>query len=211
MHWLMASLALAAHGLSMLVINSETERNLMLSQRRTWLALALSALTLLSLPAQAKKQVESPQSYVTEQVQILGAVENQLILSVADLKKLPAQQVGTVPVVCQSGADMGKLQNLTGVLLKDLLEKAVIKAPEHNDVKKMIIIATASDGYKVVFSWSEVFNSALGTGVIVYFKKDGVPLGEDEGKIAMISTQDTRTGPRHVKWLQSLEVKKVAE
>jgi DMSO/TMAO reductase YedYZ molybdopterin-dependent catalytic subunit len=183
----------------------------MLSQRRTWLALALSALTLLSLPAQAKKQVESPQSYVTEQVQILGAVENQLILSVADLKKLPAQQVGTVPVVCQSGADMGKLQNLTGVLLKDLLEKAVIKAPEHNDVKKMIIIATASDGYKVVFSWSEVFNSALGTGVIVYFKKDGVPLGEDEGKIAMISTQDTRTGPRHVKWLQSLEVKKVAE
>ena len=75
----------------------------------------------------------------------------------------------------------------------------------------MAIIATASDGYKVVFSWSEVFNSPLGEGVIVFFEKDGVPLADDEGRIAMVSTKDIRTGPRHVKWLQAIEVRKIAE
>ena len=37
------------------------------------------------------------------------------------------------------------------------------------------------------------------------------PLGDDEGRIAMVSSKDTRTGPRHVKWLQDIEVKKIAD
>ena len=97
------------------------------------------------------------------------------------------------------------------MLLRDILEKAVIKAPAHNDVKKMAVVATASDGYKVVFSWSELFNSPLGDGVIVFFEKDGQPLADDEGRIALISGKDIRTGPRHVKWLQSIEVRKIVD
>ena len=31
----------------------------------------------------------------------------------------------------------------------------------------------------------------------------------DEGHIAMVSTKDIKTGPRHVKWLQTLEVRLV--
>lgn len=183
----------------------------MMSNRRALLAsLVLSALTL-GGPSFAAHPVADPSAYVTRSITVSGAVETVLTLGVDDLRRFPPQQVGTVPVVCQSGADMGKLESLKGVLLRDILEKAAIKAPEHNDVKKMVIIASASDGYKVVFSWTEVFNSSLGEGVVVFFEKDGKPLGEDEGRIAMISTQDTRTGPRHVKWLKGIEVKKVVE
>ena len=77
--------------------------------------------------------------------------------------------------------------------------------------KKMAIIAGASDGYKVVFSWNEIFNSPIGDGVIVFFEKDGFPLADDEGRIALVSTKDLRTGPRHVKWLQSIEVRKIVD
>ena len=75
----------------------------------------------------------------------------------------------------------------------------------------MAVLAIASDGYTVVFSWSEIFNSPVGDGILVFFEKDGVPLGDDEGRIALISAKDIRTGPRHVKWLQSIEVRKIAE
>ena len=85
-----------------------------------------------------------------------------------------------------------------GVRLADLINKAVPVTHDHNDVKKMIVVATATDGYRVVFSWSEIFNSPAGEGMIVYFEKDGQPLGEDEGHIAMVSTKDTKTGPRPV-------------
>lgn len=150
-------------------------------------------------------------TFVTESISISGAVENKLTLNVTDLRKFPPHQIGEVPVICQSGANKGKLENLKGVQLKDILEKAAIITKSNNDVKKMVIIATASDGYKVVFSWSEVFNSPVGEGVIVFFEKNSMPLGDDEGRIAMVSTKDIRTGPRHVKWLEAIEVRKIVE
>lgn len=149
--------------------------------------------------------------FVTEQIAVSGAVENKLKLSVEDLRQFPPQQVGELPLVCQSGADRGKLENFKGVLLRDILEKAKVVSRGHNDVKKIAIIASASDGYKVVFSWSEIFNSPVGEGVLVFFEKNGLPLSDEQGRIAMVSTKDIRTGPRHVKWLQGIEVKKIAD
>lgn len=170
----------------------------------------VTALTLAGV-ALAGSQAVDPARFVTTSITVSGAVEHQLNLSVDELRKFPPQQVGEVPLICQSGANRGKLENFKGVRLRDILERAVVKAPAHNDVKKMVIIASASDGYKVVFSWSEVFNSPVGEGVMVFFEKDGLPLGDDEGRIAMVSTQDIRTGPRHVKWLQDIEVRKIVE
>lgn len=159
----------------------------------------------------AADKVDDPSKFVTTSITVSGAIEHPLTLSVDDLRSFPPQQVGELPLVCQSGANVGKIENIKGVLLRDILEKAVVKAPGHNDVKKMVIIASASDGYKVVFSWSEVFNSPVGDGVIVFFEKDGLPLADDNGRIAMVSTKDTRTGARQVKWLQEIEVRKVVD
>lgn len=169
------------------------------------IALAIGGQTL------AGGKVDDPAKYVTNRISISGAVENKLVLSVGDLRKFPPQQIGQIPVVCQTGANVGKLENLKGVLLRDILEKASVVSTSHNDVKKMAVIATASDGYKVVFSWSEIFNSPIGDGVIVFFEKDGLPLADDEGRIAMVSSKDIRTGPRHVKWLQGIEVRKIVD
>jgi hypothetical protein len=32
------------------------------------------------------------------------------------------------------------------------------------------------------------------------------PLGDDEGRIALVSLKDARPGPRHVKWLSAIDV-----
>lgn len=149
--------------------------------------------------------------FVTEKITISGAVEHKLQLDVAALRQLPQQRFGETAVVCQSGAERGRLENYQGVLLRDILDKAKILAPGHDDVKKLAIIASASDGYKAVFSWNEIFNSPLGDGVLVFFEKNGQLLGEDEGRIAMVSAKDSRTGPRHVKWLQDIEVRRIAD
>lgn len=173
--------------------------------------IALAGALVMCSASFAAGKVANPAQYMTESITVSGAVENTLKLQVDDLRKFPPQQVGEVPLICQTGANMGKLENLKGVRLRDILERAAVVSRDHNDVKKMIIIATASDGYKVVYSWSEIFNSPIGDGVMVFFEKDGKPLTEDEGRIAMISTKDIRSGPRHVKWLQAIEVRKIAE
>jgi DMSO/TMAO reductase YedYZ molybdopterin-dependent catalytic subunit len=170
---------------------------------------AASALLLFSYTFAA--DTAAPAKLVTDNLVVNGAVEHALTLSVDDLRTFPSQQVTEIALTRQSGADAGKLENVKGVLLRNILDKAGLVTHDHNDVKKTVIIASASDGYKVVFSWSELYNSSLGDGVLVYFEKDGKPLADDEGRIAMISSKDTRTGPRHVKWLQAIEVRKIAD
>lgn len=173
--------------------------------------IALLCLLSLGQGAWAGGKVDDPSRYVTEQVTVGGLVEHRLVLGVAELRQFPPQQVGELPVVCQTGAELGTMEKLKGVLLRDILDKAAVVSRSHNDVKKMMVVATASDGYQVVFSWSELFNSPVGEGVVVFFEKNGLPLADDEGRIALISAKDLRTGPRHVKWLSGIEVRKVVE
>ena len=148
---------------------------------------------------------------VSESLTLSGSVQTPMVLSLADLEGFPPQQIGELDVVCQSGANRGKKENLRGVLLKDILDRAGLAAESPRDFRRMAIIARATDDYQVLFSWAEIFNSPAGEGIIVYFRKNGLPLGNEEGRIALISTRDTLTGPRNVKWLNEIEVRLVAE
>ncbi len=151
-------------------------------------------------------------NFITTTLQVSGHVEQPLQLTVAQLAaEFTLHQGGNFPLICQSGANKGQLEHFKGVLLRDILTKASIISREHNELKKIVIIATASDNYKAVFSWNELFNTELGEGVLVFFEKDGLPLNDFEGRIALVSSKDTRTGPRHVRWLKQIEVVKITD
>ena len=146
-------------------------------------------------------------SAVSETLAITGAVVHPKTLSVADLERFPPHRIGEFEMICEFGANLGKRENLRGVRLRDILLDAELKALTPKHFRQMAIIARATDGYIAVFSWAELFNSAVGDQVIVYFSKDGRPLDDAEGRIALVSTTDTRTGPRHVRWLNEIEVR----
>jgi hypothetical protein len=38
-----------------------------------------------------------------------------------------------------------------------------------------------------------------------------VLLDDSEGRIALVSTEDDRIGPRHVKWLGRIEVRRISD
>ena len=156
-------------------------------------------------------KVSDPSKFVTTSVSVIGAVEHKLTLTVDDLKKFPQQQLPEVRIINHEGATTATLRNVKAVLLRDILDRAKIHAPDHSDVKKIAIIVSASDDYKAVYSWGEVFNSTIGDGVIVFFENDGKPLDDNHGRIAMVSTKDTKKGMRHVRWLKSLEVRKITD
>ena len=142
-------------------------------------------------------------------VAVSGAVQQPLSLGADDLRQFPADQLVTLALPGrQAGAPPSVLK---GVRLRAVLEQARLVIADHNTVKKLAIIAAASDGYRVVFSWSELFNAELGDSVLVVFERDGEPLPAAEGPLALISGRDLRTGPRHVKWLRSVEVRQIIE
>jgi cytochrome c551/c552 len=158
-----------------------------------------------------KGEIPGLMDYVTNRLLVTGAVEHPLDLSVDELRKLPASETKEIALESQSPAKAGKVEVFSGVLLRTLLEKAKVTAPGRHDLKKTIFVARASDDYAVVFTWAEVFNTDVGDGVLVVVEKDGKPLREDEGRIALISAKDIHRGARHVRWLKAIDVRKVAD
>ncbi len=94
-----------------------------------------------------------------------------------------------------------------GVRLLAVLEQAGLAERDRLDWRKAVVIAIARDGYRAVFSWPELANTAAGAQVMVAYERDGSPLAAQEGPLALHAPGDTRTGPRHVKWLHRVDVR----
>jgi len=160
----------------------------------------------LACPAPVLAHETAPVS-PTRALTIGGGVERSLTLTAEDLRKRPASELAEVRVAGKSG----NRSVVRGVRLRDLLKEAGIVIRDHDTVKKLAIIASADDRYAVVFSWNELFNARAGENVLVLFERDGQPLPHAEGPLALLSADDLRTGPRHVKWLRSIEVRQIVE
>ena len=178
----------------------------MTTSRRIALAALLTGCTFF---AQAHPPEGDHAALVTKVLTVGGRVNQPLSLTLEDLAKLPSQTLADIPVRGKNGEVSRILKAYTGVKLTDILSAAGLVSSEPNDLKKTVFVATASDNYKAVFSWNELYNSMVGDGVLVLYARDGKPLDDDEGRIALISTTDRHTGPRHVRWLKDIRVQKI--
>ncbi|OAI51663.1 hypothetical protein AYO46_07540 [Betaproteobacteria bacterium SCGC AG-212-J23] len=138
-------------------------------------------------------------SAVSTQVRVVGEVQRELSLDVDALRSLASRRT----FVQERGYG--------GVRLVDVLQEAGIRQDARHALRRTYVIATASDGFKAVFSWGELFNTPIGRGVLVAYERDGTPLRDGEGRITLVSLADERPGTRHVKWLERIEVRRVPE
>jgi DMSO/TMAO reductase YedYZ molybdopterin-dependent catalytic subunit len=171
----------------------------------------IASLLVAALLGQASAQAPGR---VTTTLTVKGNVARELTLSVEELKQLPRKELEdarTVRDAASSGAGSPLVRRYAGCLLRDVLDRAQPVERSRFDLRRSIVIATASDGYRAVFSWAELYLSPIGDAALVVVERDGQPLDDSEGRIALISLGDTRPGPRHVKWLQSIELRTLAD
>ncbi|MSM39895.1 MAG: molybdopterin-dependent oxidoreductase [Geobacter sp.] len=144
--------------------------------------------------------------YITRELEITGRVLNPLKLGCAELRTLQQQRIEGLTILCGSGKVKERVASYQGVLLRDLLDLAEVELTEHDTPNHTYVVASGSDGYFVLFSWHELFNSPLGDGVLVIIEKNDAPLNGDEGEIGLVSAGDQRPGPRHMRYLKRIEV-----
>jgi hypothetical protein len=137
---------------------------------------------------------------------ICGRVETPMIVGMDTLRALDPVEIEDLPLHCGSGEPKGRIGHCRGVLLADIINQADMLITDHNDTKKMFIIAASDDGYKTVFSWQEIFNTAVGDGIMVILEKNGRPLYGGAGPVDLFSAQDHLSGPRYVKQLANVEI-----
>lgn len=155
----------------------------------------LLVLLLVAVPALAQER----QSSVSTQLSVTGEVQKALVLTLVQVREI-AQRRGAV-----------QERSYGGLRLVDLLDEADIRRDQPRALRRTYVVAFATDGYQAVFSWGELYNSPLGRGVLIAFERDGKPLQDGEGRFALVSLGDDKPGPRHVKWLTRIDVRRVPE
>jgi hypothetical protein len=151
---------------------------------------------------------ENPEQYASDSVEITGLVERVTEFTLEDIRSMPATELGETEMRCREDRLKYVASGYRGVLLRDLINKVGVSFDSHRERNRMYIVAGATDDYFVVFSWHELFNSELGDKVLVFYERDGQDVDSEEGPLALISAADTYPCGRHVKWLNSIEIRR---
>ena len=162
------------------------------------------ALVILSSVTWAQTKITS-----TEQFTITGKIKTELKFTLKDLAAYEAKALKDVVLTNHLGEVKGNIQNIKGIPMKPLLDKIEFLADKPKDLSQFYLTFVASDGYKVVYSWNELFNSETGNNLYIITEKDGKKLNELEDRILTITTTDIKTGRRYVKGLEKIIVSKV--
>jgi hypothetical protein len=145
----------------------------------------------------------------TTEFKISGAVKKTMTVTSSALQHMPQDAIGDVMITNHRGDPKTTLKQLKGILLKTLLDSAGIISQKPKDLSELMIRLTASDGYKNVYSWNELFNTEVGNHVYIITSADGKPIDQVDGRILVLSLSDIVSGRRHLKGLAAVEVVKM--
>lgn len=145
----------------------------------------------------------------TDYFTIEGKVKQVIKFTLEDATDLNSISFDSIVIYNHLVVRKSVLQKVKGVLLKDILTKVSFDNKDPKSLSEYFITCIASDGYKVVFSWNEIFNSSIGKQLMVITEVDGVQASSLSQRIAIISPVDMATGRRYVHGLSRIVVNKV--
>jgi DMSO/TMAO reductase YedYZ molybdopterin-dependent catalytic subunit len=180
----------------------EPKKEIVHRNARAWVPLLFAAVVglLLSAASNVGAQVAQATATVTEP-RIDGEVSTPLVLSVADLKKMPRKTLSIV------NPHDNKTETYEGVLLEELLKRAGVAQGEklRGALMATYLIAEAEDGYRVVFSLAELDSGILDADVIVADTMNGESLAPKQGPFRVGAPHEKRPA-RWVRMLKSITV-----
>ena len=144
----------------------------------------------------------------TENFSIEGKVKKSLTVSLADLTSYKSYSIDSIVITNHLGERRSTLRNIKGILLEDVLNKVEIDSETPKVLSEYYFVCVASDNYKAVFSWNEIFNNDSGKSVYIITEQDGKPATALDNRIALVSPKDQMTGRRYVKGLQKIVVER---
>jgi hypothetical protein len=166
----------------------------------------LLAILIILIPVFALAQKEQTP---TDSFTVKGKVKKELVVTMADLQSVPSKAINDIAISNHLGEVKYTATGLKGVLVKDILNKVEFDTESPKVLSEFYFTLVANDGYKVVFSWNEIFNSPTGDNLYIVTAKEGKELKDMTDRILTVCTTDFKTGRRFVKGLKEIVVQRV--
>jgi hypothetical protein len=135
---------------------------------------------------------------------VTGEVLKEETIDIAKLSGYKKMHLDSLRIYSPDMQPKGLMKNINGVLLKDILSAIPFNNENPKVLSQYFIECEATDGYIVLFSWNEIFNSETGNHVMIITDKNGTDISQLDDRIALISPTDQATGRRYVKWLNRI-------
>lgn len=142
---------------------------------------------------------------MSNEFRISGKVKEEKVISLSDLEKYPTVSLKNVNISCSPRRE-DKAKLVKGVLLKNILDSVTYLNDQSKMLNQYYFLFIASDGYKVVFSFNEIYNTEVGNNLYIVTEIDKKQLVEMQNRILMITMKDIKSGSRNVKWLSKIVV-----
>lgn len=173
----------------------------------------LKCCILLGSLAWASAQAACPQSGAPLDLRALLTVQLPAqpprAFSLAEVTALPSDTFSFGRSVEQGGRREEQTIRYTGVRLRDVLARAGLDEARNRAARGWVVELVATDNYRAIFSWGELFNHAAGDSVVVVYAQNGQPLDAVAGPLALRALTDQRPGPRHVRNLCAVRVREL--
>lgn len=153
----------------------------------------------LAVASTAAAQAGAPGTLGAVALRVTGDVATPLALTAADIRAMPR---ATVEIKEESRTVVYE-----GVRVSEILKRA---APAGSaDLRSYpltsYVIATANDGYQILFSLGELDPTLTSNDIIVADTIDGKPLFAYQGPLRIVAPKDSR-GARSLRMLERIEV-----
>lgn len=141
-------------------------------------------------------------------LQIKGDIAQPVTISFTDLNAYTIHEIQNLDILNHKMEFKKTLKNLKGVWLKDLLSQMKFNVSSPKELSTFYLVCMADDGYKVVYSWNELFNSATGKNAMIVIESDGISALKKEDGISLVTPGDQATGRRYVKNISEIIIHK---
>lgn len=145
--------------------------------------------------------------HFADSIVVEGVLPNSRSFAREELIALAQPYSDHVTVECYSGRHIRTVRHMRGVLLTRLLDEAGMPSLPRSKCKQMIVAVTAKDGYVCLFTWHELYNSAIGKGAMLLVEQDDCILPARAGGLQLISLRDLRLGPRQAAAVTGISVR----
>jgi hypothetical protein len=135
---------------------------------------------------------------------IEGKVKSKRVVGIEELKSMKSVTLENINTSCTPKAEETS-RHVKAVRLLSILDSVVFDATK-GALNAFYFKFVASDGYTLVYSYNEIFNTETGRNMYLVTEREGVDISTMENRILMLTTSDIKTGRRNMKCLARIVV-----
>lgn len=167
--------------------------------------LLLTTLTLLICLTLFAQRTITP----TESISIGGTIKNPSTITIAQLDTFVKHKIPNQIIYNHKGEIKDTLTDMMGIPIINILASYQYIYEKPKELNEFYFVFSASDGYKVIFSWNEIYNTECGNSYYIVTDIENKHLNEIENWFLFIAAADLKPGRRYIKGLEKIEVKRI--